>query len=260
MENDVFFAKMKESFSELLPGTQLFLYDSIDSTNNQAKNYANADKDAPDAFFIARAQSAGRGRMGRSFLSGDGGLYMSYLLHPKLSASDTLKLTVFSAVCLCEVIEEMTDIKPQIKWVNDVFAKGKKLAGILTEGVFFEGDNTFKYAVIGIGVNLKKTEFPPELEELATDIESVASSTPDIAVFASKLAKKLSAFRESETLIYMQKYRSLSAVIGKRVQAICPTGNFYADVVDIDDDGALIVMNDAKEEKRLISGEISIKM
>ena len=148
-----FISDVKSAFSGEISDTELFVFNSVGSTNDQARNFALSGSDK-NAIFIAKEQSSGRGRRGRSFISREGGLYISYRLHPRLAVRDAVMLTVFSAVALCEVIEEMTERTPAIKWVNDVFLGGKKLAGILAEGGLSSDGELFEYAVVGIGVNL----------------------------------------------------------------------------------------------------------
>ncbi len=260
MGEDCFFEKIEKAFSEVLPGVPLFLYENIGSTNDEAKEYALSQNGKKDAFFIARTQSAGRGRRGRSFLSEEGGLYMSYLLHPSLSSEESLKLTLFAAVCVTEAIEELTGITVGIKWVNDILCEGKKLSGILSEGAFDKGGRFFEYAVIGIGINVKKTHFPKELADIAGDIESFAGECPDISRLAAALAKKLSAFESADPVSYMSRYREKSIAIGRTAEVISAGGNYFAKILDIDCDGALVVKTERGEQKKLISGEISIKL
>lgn len=257
---DCFFDNAKEIFAKRLPNTRLFLYESIGSTNTEAKRYAEENPSFENAVFIARSQSAGRGRLGRSFLSGEGGLYLSYLFRPELSCERTLLITVYSAVSLCEVIEEMTGAAPKIKWVNDVFLEGRKIAGILTEGAVAPGAESLRYAVVGIGVNVGKVDFPEELTDIASDIESATGVRPDIGELAVRLAEKLCRFDPSCREEYMRRYRERSLVIERRVKVIAAGGEYYATVRSIDDDGALHVIRDDGKFVRLISGEISIKL
>ena len=174
-------------------------------------------------------------------------------------AEDAIMMTVYSAVALCEVIEEMTPLSPKIKWVNDVYIGKKKLAGILTEGQVL-ADGSLGYAVVGIGVNVRKREFPPELYEIATDIESECSEKIDIGAFALKLSEKLLRFENAEREEYMEKYRAYSLVIGKRVTVITLSESYLAEVISIDDSGALTVKNDGGDLIRLFTGEVSIRL
>lgn len=129
----------------------------VDSTNGQLKQRARSGQVQAPFLLMARAQSAGRGRLGRAFVSpADSGLYMSLLARPP-QGTDPGRITLLAAVAVCRAIEELTSLCPKIKWVNDLFVGGRKVCGILAEGV---GEQV----VIGIGVNLRTPPggFPPE--------------------------------------------------------------------------------------------------
>lgn len=250
---------MKEAFLSELPESEIFVFDNIDSTNTRAKEYA-LENGKKSAFFIAKSQSGGRGRRGRSFLSNEGGLYLSYLCYPELLAKDAIKLTVFAAVALAETVLEFSGKEVGIKWVNDLILGEKKLAGILTEGEFCDSGKTFRYAVVGIGVNLYRQSFGEELSGIATDLESESGERVDIYAFAVSLAKRLASFETSRSQEYMEKYRKLSVALGRRVSVTDADGAYPATALEIKDSGALLVRLDSGEERELNSGEISIRL
>ena len=254
---DGFVSKIKNAFSRELPASEVFVFDEVGSTNDEARSFALSDR-GRDAFFIAKEQSAGKGRRGRSFVSREGGLYITYLCHPKLKVRDSVMLTVFSAVALSEVIEEMTLAKPGIKWVNDVFLGGKKLCGILAEGGISADGETFDYAVVGIGVNLHGTVLSPEIEKIATTLEKESGIRVDISELAVRLAKKLSSFETELSASYMESYRKRCFIIGKRVKMTSAGEEFFADVLRIENDGAITVRLDTGEEKSFYSAEVGV--
>ena len=130
---------------------------------------------------IANEQTAGRGRLSRSFFSPkDTGIYMSLLLRPKnYSAKQAVRITTMAAVAMCEAIETVSDEKAEIKWVNDIFVRGEKVCGILTEGSFNLESGLLDYAVLGIGINIyqPKDGFPNELSSIAGAVFSEKQST-----------------------------------------------------------------------------------
>ena len=251
-----FVSEIKAALSGASLGAEIFVYDSVGSTNDEARKYA-AQGSGKNAFFIAKEQTSGRGRRGRSFISREGGLYISYLLHPRLSAREAIMLTVFSAVALAETVRELSGAEAKIKWVNDLFLGGKKLAGILAEGEFTKDGGGFEYAVVGVGINLHGS-IAEELADIATTLEEQTSLRVDIPEFAKAFAKKLASFEESLSASYMDKYRTLSLVIGKRVGLVSSGESFSARVLGIEDDGALRVLLDSGEEKIFYSAEIGI--
>lgn len=143
--------------------------DCVDSTNAALCRLA-AEGGVEGEVLIARCQSAGRGRLGRSFYSPQGtGLYCSILLCPTLSAALMPRLTTAAAVAVAEGISAIYGIETQIKWVNDLYCKRKKVCGILVESALVGGSDRLSHAVVGFGINLlpPPKEFPPELAEVA---------------------------------------------------------------------------------------------
>ncbi|WP_455031752.1 biotin--[acetyl-CoA-carboxylase] ligase [Oribacterium sp.] len=159
----------------LEPHVQLF--DEIDSTNTECKRRIQELPYGEDIFshipegtvFLSDYQTAGRGRMGKAFLSPKGsGLYFSILTKPGIQHKNPLVLTCHAAVAVKRAVQELFDIKLSIKWVNDLFYKGKKLVGILAEGQLSDS-SSLAYCIMGIGINLFLPEsgFPEELSNIA---------------------------------------------------------------------------------------------
>ena len=151
------------------PGLRLQYVPSLPSTNTALKAMA-ADGAPEGTVLIAGEQTAGRGRMGRSFYSPpDSGLYLSLLLRPDMSAVEATRLTACAAVAVAETIEALSGREAQIKWVNDILVDGRKVCGILTEASVDCENGMMRHVIIGIGVNthVPKTDFPEELRSIA---------------------------------------------------------------------------------------------
>ena len=239
---------------------EFMLFESIGSTNTFAKEYARANPISENGIIIAAdGQTAGRGRLGRSFLSDTGrGLYLTYLFKPTLSADKIIHLTTCAAVAVCSVLDELTGAKTEIKWVNDVYLGGKKLAGILTEGEFDQAKGAFSFAAVGIGINLYDVAFPEDLDSIATNLQSECGIAVDKNLLLAKLAKRLmQTLKSAEN--YIDEYRSRCFVIGERVRVLASDGQYEAVAEAVNDDGELIVKLDTGERKSLFSGEISIR-
>ncbi len=235
---------------------EIFCRDLTDSTNADAKNSTRGA--ASDAVFIAKRQSAGRGRLGRTFSSEEGGLYMSFLFKRELLPADAVKITVFAAVAVRAAIERLTGIGAKIKWVNDILVGGGKLSGILCEGACDE-QGKITHAVLGIGVNIKRVS-DPELLGIATSIEENTDRVPERDVLAAEIIKELYAKAGSDFAEVISEYRRHSAVIGKDVRVIKPSGEYSARVLGIDEDGALILRLPDGGAERLSSGEVSVRL
>ena len=232
-------------------------YAQIDSTNEEARRHA-ASGCATPALFVAEAQSAGRGRMGRSFYSPEQtGLYMSLLIDAPKSTDRMVALTAISAVAATDAIKSRFGIDLGIKWVNDLYLNSKKVAGILAES-FVCG--TQRYVVIGIGFNLCTDVFPDELAQKAGSLsQDLKLSAAQKTELACDVAERIINFSEHESLAdVMKKYRSRSCVIGKKISYTAGTEKIHATALDITDSGALFVRLDDGSTRELSSGEISI--
>ena len=234
---------------------KIVFYDTTDSTNTRAKEYAKQSTERENLIFVANHQTNGRGRLGRSFVSNEGaGIYLSILTYPDESGADATAVTARAAVALARAIDSLAGTKTQIKWVNDIVLGGKKLAGILTESEMLE-NGKIGYLVVGMGINVYKNAISEEISDIATSIESEVGSAPDRSRLVAKIISEF--FRESND--YLDEYRARSLVIGKKVTVIKPTEQYEATVVGINDDFSLQIQRDGKEE-RLFTGEISIRI
>ena len=144
------------------------IWEEIDSTNNIAKSESDADT---PALYIARTQTGGRGRLGRSFHSpADTGLYMTVAYTTNRPLSEAVRVTAAAAVAAASAIEALTKITPSVKWVNDLYLHGAKVGGILTEAVT-RPDGAHRM-VVGLGINLTTATFPEGLRAPATSLFS----------------------------------------------------------------------------------------
>lgn len=217
----------------------------IDSTNSEAKRRAQNGEKLP-MLVVSDSQSAGRGRLGRSFYSPDGtGLYMSLAYKAECDMTEAVKITSAAAVAVCLAIEELSTVKPMIKWVNDVYVEGKKVCGILTEATK-AGDSTV--IVLGIGVNCKTEIFPDEIKNIAG---SVGIDHAD--VLCEKIIGHVLRFISEDEFI--SEYRRRSLVLGREISYTenCVTKHGVA--AQISDGGALIL----SDGTILNSGEITVR-
>lgn len=235
---------------------KIVFYNLIDSTNTRAKEYAEQKPENRDTVvFIANEQTAGRGRLGRSFVSRAGaGIYISILTYPNEMGSDATAATARAAVSLARAIENLCDCKIKIKWVNDLYLGDKKLAGILTEGKM-QSDGKIAYQVVGMGINVYKKAVSDEISGIATSLESEEIITPDRSKLAANIIKECLNW---EGDCYAE-YKSRSFIIGKRVTVIKPTKSYEATVIDINPDFSLTIDRGGNNE-RLFTGEISLKI
>ena len=238
-----------------LQNIDIFTFELTDSTNTRAKEFARERAARTPAVFIADEQSAGRGRMGRDFVSKRGaGLFITLLIYPEADFKDAVKLTAYAAVKACEAIRKTSGLSPKIKWVNDLYAEEKKLAGILAEGEILQ-DGSFGFALVGIGINIRDISLGEELDKITTNIEKECAKLIDKNELAAALIDAF--FTPDEN--FMDKYRQNSLVVGEKVLVKRISGEeFYATATDITDSGALVVEYDGRREE-LISAEVSVR-
>ena len=235
-------------------------FKEIDSTNNEAKRYVSAGGALP-ALILAESQSDGRGRLGRSFFSSDNkGVYVTVVMKAPADNNAFLRATAVSAVCVVESIKELFGISTEIKWVNDIYYKSKKVAGILAESFFVDDE---RYVAIGFGINLY-TRLPESLRDIAISLfpEYPDSYTLNMQrdALANRIAEKLLSVIEKENYAeYIKKYRSLSCVIDNPIIFTENGCEYNAFAFDINDEGALAVRLEDGSVRYLNSGEISLK-
>lgn len=236
--------------------------DTCPSTNTYVKELAK--KGASHAtVVIAGAQTAGRGRMGRSFFSPDNtGLYMSVLLRPEISAKLSLEITTAAAVALNRVIKRFSHGDVGIKWVNDIYINMKKVCGILTEATV-KPDGKLDFAVLGIGVNLFAPEngFPEDIRELAASVLDTAFDEKIKAAFCADVINEFfTIYPHIGKGTLVGEYRESSLVIGKKINVIKPDGIYPAEALDVTDDYSLSVKYENGTTDTINSGDVSIRL
>lgn len=234
----------------------IFSYKEVDSTNNEAKRLIASGFDRV-ALIVAEVQTAGRGRQGRTFYSPEQtGIYITVVIHPKIDIFDAISITTAASVAVVRAIETLTNAKPQIKWVNDIYLNNKKLCGILTEAVTdFESGMT-QSIVIGIGMNISTTHFPADIAEVAVSLNPNGITRNRLI---AEIAKELLDISEDlSNKSYLEEYRTHSLVLGKHITYYKNGNTHSAKATAIDDAGGLVVINDNGESEVLRCGEISI--
>lgn len=233
--------------------------ETVDSTNTEAKRRISAGLDAP-LLLLAETQTAGRGRLGRTFCSPRGaGLYMSLVLHPNLPATEVLTITSAAAVAVCLAIESLTEKKPRIKWVNDIYLDDKKLCGILTEAVTDPANGRIKSLVVGIGINCTPAAFPEEVAAIATSLAGEGDDKVDRNALAAEVCNRLLALYETlSAKTWLPLYRERAWLDGKAVVWRQNGIPFEGIVRGIDEEGSLCIASE-NGEVILSTGEVTIR-
>ncbi len=241
---------------------EVMLYEVTDSTNTRAAEYARENPGKRDIkLFIADTQTGGRGRRGRSFESPAGaGIYMSLLLYPERCGFDATVYTAYTALAAAMALEENCGISPKIKWINDLFINGKKLAGILAEGKM-DPDGKMEYLVIGLGINVYKNSLSNEISAIATTLEEASGKRFEreriIAALASRIIGGLYCAADEKTL---SEYKERMELLGENISVRPILGEEYtARAVDVLSDYSLLVERESGEKERVYSAEVSAR-
>ena len=243
-------------------GKQVYYFDSIDSTQNQALKMAQ-DTANDGTVIVAAKQTGGKGRDGRKWMSPKGGIWISIILHPKFDISITTLFPIASSLALSIAIEKVFLIKPELKWPNDLTIKGKKVAGMLVD-VSLES-NKIENLVLGVGINFDVNAKQIEKELKGTPNFYGVSSLRDqkqnikpiqlVQTFLIELEKIYKLLNEKQIKKIISEWTSRSSTIGKNVELNTVDSKIKGKAIKIDDDGALIVSDNSKNHK-VIAGDI----
>lgn len=241
-----------------LKSAPVFFAPETDSTNLAARRLAA--EGAPDGtVFYTLRQSAGRGRLGRSFASPEGGLYYTMLLDAAEVPEHDLLLTPAAGLAVCRALERMCALRCGIKWPNDLMLGGKKLCGILVEG-FAAGER--RCLALGIGINVNTDAFPPELREIAVSIRQITGRETDIAALAGVLTEELDmalpAAREGGSAL-LEDYRERCLTIGRPVLVLQGGSGREATALRVNANFSLAVRFADGSEADVNAGEVSIR-
>ncbi len=242
---------------------QIEVYPELLSTNRTAKEKMLAG--TADKFVIlSEQQTEGRGHKGRNFFSpAKTGLYMSLLIRPNVSIQDATLLTAAAAVAVAETLESISGKATQIKWVNDIFQQGKKVAGILTEAGMSLESGKVEYAILGIGVNVFPPEsgFPPEFTQAGSVFSSAEGKSGVRGKIAAEILNRLLPLCDGlQTHALLDAYKRHSMVLGKDIFVLEAGKTRAARALDIDEQCHLYVRYENGEEALLNNGEVSIRM
>lgn len=228
------------------------------STNDDLKELAST-LNSPYVL-ISNHQSKGRGRNKKSFYSpANTGIYMSIFIKPDLVLDDALKISACISVAVADAIKELYQLNPQIKWINDIYLNDKKIAGILCESSLKPNSNYLDYMIIGVGINVHKTDFNDDLKELACSIEN----NSDLFVERNELISLIlnnfyNLYLNIEDNTFLKAYKDYSYILNQAITVYTPKSIYNAWAIDFDNQARLIVKKD-NEIIALSSGEVTVR-
>ncbi len=253
--------EIKEHLKTKCVGQNICYYQSVNSTNTTAKNMTEKEF-AEGLVVITELQTSGKGRLGRQWHSPFGtGIWMSILAKPAIAPADAPQITLLSAVAVAEGITQEAGIKAEIKWPNDVTINGKKVCGILTE---IKADmDRIHYIIVGIGINVNDLEFPDEIMKVATSLRIEQGKMLNRA----KLAAAVLNFWELYYRDFLahgfgrikDQWKKYSVNSGKNVTVRTLKNTIEGIVLDIDDNGMLLVRDHEGVLHKIIAGDVSLR-
>jgi BirA family transcriptional regulator, biotin operon repressor / biotin---[acetyl-CoA-carboxylase] ligase len=244
-------------------GRDIRVFQETGSTNDVVEKLAR-DGGAEGVAVFAEAQTRGRGRLGRKWISPAGkGLWFSVLLRPPLRPTAATQLTVITAVAVARAIERETGLRPQIKWPNDIVFGPLKVAGILLE-LGAELDH-IRHVILGVGVdvNLTAEELPPELHPVATSLRLQAGRPLDRAALATAILRELdhlyARLRAGDFHELGDEWMRRCSTLGKRVVIRMGERAIAGLAEALDEDGALLVRTEHGRLERIVGGDVTLE-
>ncbi|NTV89275.1 MAG: biotin--[acetyl-CoA-carboxylase] ligase [Clostridiales bacterium] len=250
-------------------GRNVEYLEAVDSTNEHAKRLA-AEGAEDGTVIVSGTQTAGRGRLGRTWESAEGkGIYLSILLKPDVPPRNMQLITVAAAAAAISAIEKTTGLSALVKWPNDIVADGKKLCGILTE-MNTELDRV-NYMIIGAGINFSQelTDVPEELKDKAISVNPAMYARNAVfndsirlelvRSFLIEMDRNYIAVLEGRNGEILDCLRKRSATIGREVRIISRGIEFTGTAVDVTEDAGLVVRLGDGTLKEINSGEVSVR-
>lgn len=241
----------------------LVCLDTVDSTNSEAERRLAAGEAAP-LVILAREQTRGRGRRGRPWHSApNGNLYSTFVFRPQLEPARLQDFTLWLGASICELVENFCRLSPGLKWPNDLLLDRRKAGGMLTEARIDADQVRDLVFGLGLNVNGRNADLPPELRRVATSFAEAAGAPIDLNKFAAALiGRVLLAYAQFVDGSYRKRFRELwsryDILRGKPVAVIQGTRTVRGTVTGIDEEGSLLVRTEASGTERFRAGEVTL--
>jgi BirA family transcriptional regulator, biotin operon repressor / biotin---[acetyl-CoA-carboxylase] ligase len=252
----VFRGKRIEGLHTQIIGRKIHRYDTVNSTNDMA--FIHALKGAKEgAVFWARAQTKGRGRQGRRWISHkDKGVYFSIILRPDILVTEAPRITLLIAAAICKALRDFSGRQFLIKWPNDIVINDKKIGGILTE---MDGEaDRVKFLIVGVGIdtNFTRNELPiKEAVSLKMLMHREVANADVLTVCVKEIDACYAQFKKKGFSLLLKEARQLCGMWGKQIRT---DSGIQGIAVDFDTQGALVVRQASGFLKHLHAGEVTL--
>ncbi|MFQ5456303.1 MAG: biotin--[acetyl-CoA-carboxylase] ligase [Nitrospirota bacterium] len=250
---------ISRSLNTKIIGKTIYQFKKVDSTNRISADMAKKGVEE-GTVLIAEIQEKGRGRIGRSWFSPEGNIYLSIILRPALSSQMASLLTLIASISVTRVIRDITSLDAKIKWPNDIFIRNKKVGGILTE--LSADSEKIRYAVVGIGlnVNIEKNDLPEEISSVATSLREEAGRSIDRRSLVVNLLEDFelwyAVMKNRERDRILNEWKRLSDTIGRWVEVRLHDKKIEGLAYDITEDGYLKIRLKDNSLETVVAGDI----
>ena len=254
-------ARIREQLSTKWAGSSLLVLDEVDSTNNEAKRRAEEGAEH-GLLVVGLQQTAGRGRRGRVWESGEGeDIFMTLLLKPEIEPGNASMLTLVMAMAVRRALEETAGLQTQIKWPNDIICQGKKLVGILTE--MSAQIDCINHIVIGVGINVHNAAFPEGVQQIATSIFRQTGQHISRAALIASVMEQFEVYYEkyleTEDLSALQEEYNQNLVnCNQAVRVLDIREEYTGTARGINARGELLVLT-GEGIRKVSAGEVSVR-
>src|SRR3989344_2559018 len=253
-------SRMKQNSEKFYNGMsklKIHHFKSLSSTQDKAKEYTK--KGLSNLVVVSEVQTKSRGRLNRKWVSSKGGLWISILVKPK-NIEKLQYLTFAAAVSVQKSIRKIAKIDAKIKWPNDVHYKGKKIGGILTEGIFGKEN----HVIVGIGLNVNQTKFPSEIKNLATSLKIIAKKSFDMKKLEKNIVKDFfnifnSCYNNGKFDKILALWKDHCDTLDKDVEATTRKGKISGFVSGVDNDCNLLLKLKTGEIMKIAEGDIKVR-
>jgi BirA family biotin operon repressor/biotin-[acetyl-CoA-carboxylase] ligase len=245
-----------EKLSTKFVGRNILYYASISSTIDEAKRAAKAGI-AEGTIIVAEEQTAGRGRMGRAWLSPKGNIALSLVLYPSLGQLPCLNM--IASLAVANIIEKLTPLKAELKWPNDVLTRGKKVCGILVDSALRGKD--VEWAIISLGLNVNLAPIPAEFANFATSLSYETGHDFSLSEVLISLLNELErlylALQRGEPIY--EQWRSKLETLGKTMRV--KSGNIVEEgfAESVNNEGHLLLRRHDGSLVELTAGEVTLR-
>ncbi|MBU4339482.1 MAG: biotin--[acetyl-CoA-carboxylase] ligase [Euryarchaeota archaeon] len=248
-------AEIKAGLKTRVIGKNIHYFKETESTNILAREMAGSVDEG--VVVIAEAQTGGRGRLGRKWLSPEGGIWLSVVLKPRMQPQHAPRITLLAGVAVAKTIRSY-GLPAKIKWPNDVLINGKKVCGILTE-IGAEMDS-IQYVVVGMGIdaNVDMETFPGDIRDSSTSLKNELGHDINRVEFVQRLLFELEVlylkFQKEGFSSIMEEWRIMSATIGEWVKITTQARSIYGEAIGVDSEGALILETGEGKLEKIVAG------